>query len=434
MSWDRVVLHADMDAFYASVEQLDDPSLRDKPLLIGHREGRGVVLTASYAARPFKVGSAMPMALALRRCPQAIVVPPRFARYTEISRKVMAVFRDFSPQVEAISLDEAFLEMTGTEHLFGTPGQLGRRVKEAVREATGGLTISVGISGTKYVAKVASDFRKPDGLTVVRPDRAREFLAPLPVRRLWGVGPKTEERLHAAGFTTIGQIAATDELALQRRLGNLGPHLRRLAHAEDPRRVVGRRRAKSIGSERTLSSDISERSAIEEHLRQSAESVGRRLRSKDLLARGVRVKLKTSSFQLHTRQTTLSRPTDVGKELYEQATPLLDQFPFDEPFRLVGLAAYDIVRPGDPLQMDLFGAPQGDRRRLEAAVDAVRDRFGDGAVSRAELLGRDAWNTPNLDFVPDRPEEEEEHWEEEPDWAADWDDYGDAWVEDPDGD
>ena len=156
--------------------------------------------------------------------------------------------------------------------------------------------------------------------------------------------------------------------------------------------------------------------------------------SKDQLARGVRVKLKTSSFQLHTRQTTLSRPTDVGKELYEQATPLLDQFPFDEPFRLVGLAAYDIVRPGDPLQMDLFGAPQGDRRRLEAAVDAVRDRFGDGAVSRAELLGRDAWNTPNLDFVPDRPEEEEEHWEEEPDWAADWDDDGDAWVEDPDGD
>ena len=417
MSWDRVIVHADMDAFYASVEQLDDPSLRGKPLLIGHREGRGVVLTASYEARPYNVGSAMPMGLALRRCPQAVVVPPRFSRYTEVSKKVMDVFADFSPDVEAISLDEAFLEMTGTEHLFGTPGQLGRRLKAAVKEVTGGLTVSVGISGTKYVAKVASDFRKPDGLTVVRPHRAPEFLAPLPVRKLWGVGPKTEERLLAAGYTLIGQLAAEDEATLQRRLGNLGPHLKRLALALDPRRVQSRRRAKSIGSERTLRVDIDDRDAIEEHLRQSAESIGRRLRGKNLLAGGVRVKLKTASFQLMSRQALLATPTDVGQRLYEEALPLLDHFPFDEPFRLVGMAAYDIVRPGkDPVQLNLFAGEGGKLKAFEMAMDAVRDTFGDEAITRAENAKKSMWNTPNLDFVREA-EGQESHWEaEEAEW------------------
>jgi DNA polymerase-4 len=428
MTWPRVIVHADMDAFYASVEQLDDPSLRGKPLLIGHTEGRGVVLTASYEARPFKVGSAMPMAVALRRCPHAVVVPPRFARYTEISRRVMDVFADFSPDVEAISLDEAFLEMTGTEHLFGTPGQLGRRIKQAVKEATGGLTVSVGISGTKYVAKVASDLRKPDGLTVVRPDRAREFLAPLPVRRLWGVGPKTEERLLAAGYTTIGQIAVEDELTLQRRLGNLGPHLRRLGNAEDPRRVVGKRRAKSIGSERTLGEDVIERDVIEEHLRRSAESIGRRLRSKGMLAGGVRVKLKTASFQGLSRQALLGTPTDVGQRLYEEAQPLLDHFPYDEPFRLIGMAAYDIIRPGDPVQLGLFGEGAR-RRRLESAMDAVRNAFGDQAVTRAENLSTEMWNAPNLDFVPDEDAIEATHWEADEGEIVAWDEGVVEWDE-----
>jgi len=465
MSWPRVIVHADMDAFYASVEQLDDPSLVGKPLLVGPREGRGVVLTASYEARPFGVGSAMPMALAMRKCPQAVVVPPRFARYTEISRKVMDVFADFSPDVEAISLDEAFLEMTGTEHLFGTPGELGRRLKEAVREATGGLTVSVGISGTKYVAKVASDFRKPDGLTVVRPDRAREFLAPLGVRKLWGVGPKTEERLLEKGYRLIGQLAREEVPVLQRRLGNLGPHLHRLANAEDPRRVQSRRRAKSIGSERTLAKDVVDRPTIERHLRQSAESIGRRLRSKELLAGGVRVKLKTASFQSMSRQALLATPTDVGQRMYDEALTLLDHFPYDEPFRLIGMAAYDIIRPGEPAQLPLFGGgddgPRGGlaavagaepagrdsargpgaedvrRRKLEAAMDAVRDQFGGDAVTRAENLGRSLWNTPNLDFVREA-DEEASHWAggDDDEWAPgrtgdedDWDELVEEWDE-----
>jgi DNA polymerase IV len=416
VAWPRIVVHADMDAFYASVEQLDDPSLRGRPILVGPESGRGVVLTASYEARPFGVGSAMPMSRAKRMCPQALIVPPRFKRYTEISRIVMGVFEDFSPDVEAISLDEAFLEMTGTTRTYRTPGEMGRALKAAVKEATGGLTASVGISGTKYVAKVASDFRKPDGLTVVQPDHARTFLSKLPVRRLWGVGPKTEERLAAVGYTHIGQIADEDEDILERKLGRLGLHLQRLGRGNDPRRIQTRRRARSIGSERTLAEDVSDRATLEEHLRTSAESIGKRLRSKSLLAGGVRVKLKTSSFQGLSRQTLLPTPTDVGARMYEAAMPLLDQFPTDEPFRLVGMAAYDIIRPDDPVQLKLFDG-LADKAKLERAMDAVRSAFGDDAVVRAERLGGEAWVGPNLDFV-DSPEEEEAHWEAEDDWGA----------------
>ncbi len=398
--WPRVVVHADMDAFYASVEQLDNPELRGKPILVGPPTGRGVVLTASYEARPWGVGSAMPMGRARRMCPQAIVVPPRFERYTEASRQVMEVFDSFSPYVEAISLDEAFVEMTGTEALFGTPGAMGRRIKEAVKEATGGLTISVGISGTKYVAKVASAFRKPDGLTVVPQDKAQEFLAPLPVSKLWGVGPVTEARLVEAGYTTIGMLAATDPRVLERRLGRLGPHVHRLAHAQDPRPVQGRRTARSVGSERTLVEDTIDRGEITDHLRRAADGIGRRLRRHNLRAHGIRVKLKTSSFQLLTRQRLLPAPTDVAARLLESALPLLDEFPYTEPFRLVGLAAYDLLEEGDPHQLDLFGAG-AKHRKLEQALDGLRGRFGDAAVGRASNHGRKGFGAPNLDYMHD---------------------------------
>ena len=206
----RIILHADMDAFYAAVEELDDPSLRGKPLLIGPPGGRGVVLTASYAARPFGVGSAMPMAKARRLCPQAVVVPPRFSRYVEMSQRIMEAFATFTPLVEPLSLDEAFLDMSGAEGLFGSPEQMGRQVKRAVWEATGGLTVSAGAADSKFVAKVASDLQKPDGLTVVPSGRSREFLAPLPLKRLWGAGPKTVARLAALGLATVGDVATAD--------------------------------------------------------------------------------------------------------------------------------------------------------------------------------------------------------------------------------
>ena len=214
MAAQRIIVHADMDAFYASIEQRDRPELRGKPLLVGPPSGRGVVLTASYEARPFNVGSAMPMLEARRRCPQAVIVPPRFEHYRAVSKTIMATLREFSGVVEALSLDEAFIDMSGAERFFGAAPEMGRKIKEAVKEATGGLTISVGISATKYVAKVASGYCKPDGLTVVPGESAQQWLAPLPVAKLWGAGRKTQARLHAAGYETIGQIAVASPAVL----------------------------------------------------------------------------------------------------------------------------------------------------------------------------------------------------------------------------
>jgi len=291
--WPRVIAHADMDAFYAAIEQLDDPTLRGRPLLVGPNSARGVVLTASYEARPFGVGSAMPMARARRLCPKALVVPPRFERYQQVSKVIMDLFEDFSPRVEPLSLDEAFLDMTGSGKLFGTPEAIGRKLKAAVREVTGGLTASVGMSATKYVAKVASGHQKPDGLTIVAPDGARSWLAPQSVRNLWGAGPKTTARLEALGLRTIGDVAACDPAWLERSLGSMGLRFIALAHGEDFREVSGSREARGLSSERTLSVDVSVRKEIEAYLRSAAETVAQRLRR-----RGLRVSVKLAARPL----------------------------------------------------------------------------------------------------------------------------------------
>ena len=395
--WPRIIAHADMDAFYAAIEQLDDPSLRGKPVLVGLPSDRGVVLTASYEARPFGVGSAMSMAKARRMCPDAAIVRPRFDRYQEVSKLIMRVFSDFSPHVEAISLDEAFLDLTGCEQLLGEPRTIGKKLKESVREATGGLTISVGMSGTKYVAKVASAYQKPDGLTIVLPDEARTWLAPLPVSRLWGVGPKTEKRLHGLDLHTIRDVAAADPNWLEEELGNAGRHFYALAHAKDPRPVEGRSSSKSIGSETTLAKDVHDKNEIRRYLRRSAEEIGRRLRRKRYVAFGVRVKLKTNEFRILTRQIQRQQPTDVAEELYANASIILDEFEHPGPFRLVGMTAFNLVAVDDTAQLDLFGSGVR-RRRLETAIDELTQRFGPNILRRADDLSR-ARETPNLDFM-----------------------------------
>lgn len=398
--WPRIVAHADMDAFYAAVEQLDDPGLRGKPVLVGPPSRRGVVLTASYEARPFRVGSAMPMAQALQRCPQAIVVPPRFERYTEISRQVMKVFATFSPVVEPLSLDEAFIDLTGSAHLFGTPEQVGRRIKDDVRAATG-LAVSVGVAATKFVAKVASGHRKPDGLTVVPPSEVRAWLAPMPVSNLWGVGVKTEQRLLGLGYAQIRDIAEADPARLRRELGNLGAHLHALSRGEDPRPVINRRTAHSMGSDRTLEQDVLSTADIRAHLRRSADRLGRRLREKGIVAGGVRVKLKTNRFQLLTRQCRLVRATDVADELYKAAVPLADALASRGPFRLVGLAVYELERDSTKAQLDLFG-DHARQRQLEQTMDAVASKFGAGSMKRARDIGRHGTvmgDAPTLDGV-----------------------------------
>jgi DNA polymerase-4 len=365
-----------------------------------------VVLTASYEARPYGVGSAMPMARARKLCPDALIVRPNFARYREISARVMRVFADFSPDVEAISLDEAFLEMSGAERIFGPPEAMGRKLKAAVFEATGGLTVTVGISGTKYVAKVASGHRKPDGLTIVPPDAAQAWLAPMPVWRLWGVGAKTEPRLLKLGLRTIGDVAAADPKWLERQLGRAGNHYYALSHAQDPRRVAGARSSKSIGSEVTLSRDIRIGDELKRHLRRAAEDIGRRLRRKHYVAFGVRVKLKTADFQILTRQHRLTRATDVADEFHRIGVSLLDEFDLKGPFRLVGMAAYDLARNEEKDQTDLFAAGGERRRKLEVAVDSLSERFGAGVVRHAADLKSGQRGGHNLDFLDDMDEDE----------------------------
>ena len=378
-----------MDAFYAAVEQLDRPELRGKALLIGGTGPRGVVSTASYEARPFGVGSAMPMALARRRCPHAVVLPPRFERYHAVSKVVMETLGTFSPLVEPLSLDEAFVDMTGCEALFGAPRAMGEAVRRAVFEATR-LTVSVGVSATKYVAKVASDRRKPDGLTVVAPDDVTGFLHPLAVDRLWGVGARTCSQLRARGLDTIGDVAATPPEDLERWFGNLGAHIHALAHGRDDRAVIPERDAKSIGSENTLDTDIVGEAAIRPWLLRAADTVGRRLRTEGLTARGVRVKLRTADFRLHTRQTLLGAATHATRSIVEAAEGLLHEFDASVPVRLVGVAAFDLRDGGDGgevHQLDLFDAPRAEHDdRLDRTLDVVHKRFGDDALTRARHL------------------------------------------------
>lgn len=389
--WPRIILHADMDAFFAAVEQLDHPELRGKALLIGGTGPRGVVSTASYEARPYGVGSAMPMAMARRRCPHAIVLPPRFERYRAVSRVVMRTLGTFSPLVEPLSVDEAFVDMTGCEALSGEPRAMGGSVRRAVFEATG-LTVSVGVSTTKYVAKVASDRGKPDGLTVVGPGEVTRFLHPLPIDRLWGVGPRTRKRMEARGVTTIGEVAATPLDVLERWLGaSLGGHVHALAEGRDARAVVPEREAKSIGSENTLDTDVTGEAAILPWLHRAADTVARRVRDEGLAARGVRVKLRTSDFRLHTRQTLLARATHATRPIVEAAEALLREFDLGAPVRLVGVAAFELREgdAGEAEQLDLFDAPREEHdERLDRTLDAVRKRFGERALTRARNLDR----------------------------------------------
>ncbi len=401
--WTRVIAHADMDAFYASVEQLDDPSLRGKALIVGPNSLRGVVLTASYEARKFGVKSAMPMADAMRRCPNAVVVPPRFDRYQEQSKLIMAAFADFSPSVESISLDEAFIDMTGAEGIFGAPANMARLIRDAVTDATDGLTASVGIAATKYVAKVASDFNKPNGITVVAPKETIEWLDPLPVARLWGAGPKTVPRFHQLGLLTIGDVRRADPHYLKHKFGNGAAHFQALARGEDPRRVATGRQARSMGSDRTLLHDVSCHEEIKQHLKRSADRVARRLRDKGYRCAGVRVKLKTNRFKLHSRQSRLTEPSDCAEHLFVVATELLTQFNDEGPYRLVGLSAYDLSKADDPQQMDLF-AQNAKPKALEITIDDCIRKFGKGAIARAADLDKErtvADTTPTMDFIDD---------------------------------
>lgn len=384
----RTILHLDMDAFYAAVEQRDHPQLRGQPVIVGADpkggRGRGVVATASYEARRFGVGSAMAISEAWRRCPQGIYVRPDMEKYAAVSHEVMEVMRRFTDRVEPISIDEAFLDVTASQRLFGDGEQIARALKAELVAHTR-LTASVGVASSKLVAKIASDLRKPDGLVVVPPGTEAAFLAPLPIRRLWGVGPRTEEDLARLGVRTIGELAALDGERLARRLGSHGHDLLALARGEDGRAVIADAEGpKSIGQEHTFDSDTASRHLLRRTLLELCDAVARRLRHHGLRARTVTLKYRDEDFRTVTRARTMAEATDSGEALFETAWLLFAAVHGERRVRLLGVSSSNF--PGEA-QLGLF-APEP--RGVDRALDAVNDRFGQGAVVRASLLREDA--------------------------------------------
>jgi DNA polymerase-4 len=379
----RAILHVDMDAFYASVEERDDPSLRGKPLVVGGTSRRGVVCAASYAARKFGIRSAMPMVRAHALCRDLLVIAPRFHRYAEVSEQIFGIFRDFTPLVEGLSLDEAFLDVTHSQALFGAPAAQARDIQQRIRDETQ-LTASVGIAEVKFAAKIASDLRKPGGLVEVPRGQVAQFLAPLPATKLWGVGPRTAEQLTRLGLRQIGDVARADRGMLERALGTNGPWLHDLANGIDEREVEPDREAKSVGAEETFEEDLSEPEDLLPFLHEQALRVAARMRGAGLAAGTVSLKLKTADFQIATRQETLPTRTDDGEEIYRVAARLLSKAAPGRAIRLTGVSASDLGAHAP--QLGLFDAQAARRARLNRSLDEIAGRFGAGAVLPADLL------------------------------------------------
>ncbi len=385
---DRWILHVDMDEFFAAVEKLDCPSLVGKPLLIGgDARRRGVVSTASYEAREFGCHSAMPMATAVRLCPQAIVLPVRGKRYREISDQIQSIFRQFTPLVEPLSIDEAFLDLTGCERLWGSAAKTGRLVKERIGEEVG-LSCSVGVAPNKYLAKLASELDKPDGLTVIPPGRIHEILDPLPVRRVWGVGPAAAKKLQRLNVQTIGQLRRTDPDLLAGQFGSSAEHLLALAEGRDCRPVTPDHRAKSIGTETTFARDVDDVDVLLGTLLGQVEDVGRRLRRHGLGARTVTLKIRHGDFTTRTRSASFEQPTHSTEAIWKQARAIFtawSELAFC-PLRLLGVTASNLGRQDG--QLSLWDAPAGQRdSQLDRAMDTITERFGESAIRRGGTLG-----------------------------------------------
>jgi DNA polymerase-4 len=385
------ILHVDLDAFYASVEQLADPSLRGRPVIVGGLGRRGVVAASSYEARAFGVHSAMPTGQARRLCPHGVFLAPRFDEYERVSRQVHEVFRSFTPLIEPIALDEAFLDVIGARRLFGAGPEIGEQVRERIRTETG-LTASVGAATTKLLAKLASDLAKPDGMLVVEPGGELEFLHPLPVERLWGVGPKTLARLRGFGVTTIGDLAAVPADTLVRALGNAaGQHLHDLAWNRDERAVEPDRELKSIGQEETFSHDLVDRDALHREALRLGERVGTRLREHGLAGRTITLKVRFADFRTITRSSTLPEATELSSDIVRVATGLLASINPGHGIRLLGVSVRNLTDATAVQRALPFGGDEASdaRGEVERAVDDLRRRFGDDVVGSAALLDRE---------------------------------------------
>lgn len=390
--WPRAILHVDMDAFYASVEQLDNPELKGKPIIVGGSpKSRGVVSAASYEVRPYGVRSAMPTAKALRLCPHAILVRPRMQRYAEMSARIFEIFEKITPLVQSISLDEAFLDVTASQRLLGDPVGIAQRIRAEIKALTG-LTGSVGVASCRFMAKIASDMDKPDGLTVIPAEEMLDRLAPLPVSHIWGVGPVTNRRLAAMGITTIGELRQWPLDALERELGKVGQELHELAHGRDDSPVLAEEEEKSISHETTFAVDILDREFLETTLRGLADKVSTRLRRANVQGKVVFIKLRYGDFTTLTRRKTLDGPTDLSETLFRVGRELLRERTEAgrRPVRLIGVGASGLALGGG--QKALFAEEGVDTEklgRLERVTDGIRAKLGKDAIQRASLHFRE---------------------------------------------
>ena len=383
----RRIIHIDMDAFYASVEQHDNPTLKGLPVIVGGDPAkRGVVSAASYEARAYGVHSAMPSSQARRLCPQGVFLPVRMHRYQEVSDRIFQVLREFTPLVEPLSLDESFLDVTGCEKLFGTALQIAKEIKNRIRQATG-LTASAGIAPNKFLAKIASDYKKPDGLVEVNPEEVRNFLRDLPISKLWGVGKSTEEVLKGMGVLKVGQLAAFPAESIEKKMGKFGLDLIALARGEDDRPVSPGGEAKSISQEETFTPDLEHLEQMKKVLLDQAEQVGWELRKQKLRGSTVTVKVRYPDFTLATRSQTLPTPTDQGIEIYRTALKLLSRTEaLQRRARLLGVGMSHLIHQHAPEQYLLFDSGRKKAERSIQAMDRIWEKFGSGAIQRASLL------------------------------------------------
>jgi DNA polymerase-4 len=382
-----MILHIDMDAFYASVELLDNPELKGKCVIVGGTTNRGVVSAANYAARKHGVHSAMPIFQAKQKCPDGIFLRPRFERYKQISRKIMSTLKNFTPLVEPVSIDEAYMDISGCNKLHGSPEEIGIRIKETIRQ-TVGLTCSIGIAPNKFLAKIASDMEKPDGLTVILPEKALEFIDKLPIQKVPGVGKKTSNQLTLLGITRLGNVKKFPEKLILDRLGKYGQRLLELAAGIDETAVIPFSRHKSVSSEHTLSQDTRNRELLNKYLLRHCEDVAKQLRKLRLRAKTVTLKLKHTDFKQVTRNTTLAVPIQSSEKICHEASRLLARYPLKKQVRLIGVAVSGLVSGDLPIQLSLFEETKKKDdhwQKVDRTLDSIAQKFGNNAVRRASL-------------------------------------------------
>ena len=384
MKMHRKIIHVDMDAFFASVEQLDDPDLKGKPLIVGGTvEQRGVVAAASYEVRKYGIHSAMPTSQALRLCPNLIIRPPRMSRYSEISNQIHKIFYDYTPEIEPISLDEAFLDVTGSIQLFGSAEKIGKEIKTRIKQELG-LTASVGIAPNMFLAKLASDLDKPDGLVIITEENKQQILDPLPISKIWGIGKVTNKALERIGIKTIEQLRNTSLNSLKKVLGNQAENILRLAKGIDSRDVESVHEAKSISAEETFSKDIQDKDTLLGVLLHQVEEVSSRLRAEEFEARTITLKIRYADFRTLTRSSTFENPTNTTKTLWQEAQSVFNKWykSSAEPLRLLGFGTSNLVQQGTGQKL-LFSDPEEEKQKnIDSVFDKIRERYGEDSLRK----------------------------------------------------